>query len=160
MFQSIFTNAGEFRSKSDSNSGMVFFGKINYRKRGLDFEGASPDKIEKCLHDACDELDNEGRDPIENAFRFYQKFVYTHPFYDGNGRIARLIVNIYLMWSGYYVYWSKFNKIKFIKKLNQSHKRKSKYEEYIRYFVNFCNKNVMDIADIFEVAPIEELDEY
>ena len=39
--------------------------------------------------------------PIELAALFHHKLVYIHPFFDGNGRTARLVMNIVLMRSGY-----------------------------------------------------------
>ena len=39
--------------------------------------------------------------PIEQAAMFHHRFVRIHPFSDGNGRMARLIMNIILMQRGY-----------------------------------------------------------
>lgn len=39
--------------------------------------------------------------PVELAALLHQKLVYTHPFFDGNGRTARLVMNIVLMRKGY-----------------------------------------------------------
>ncbi|MDC3414493.1 Fic family protein [Terrihalobacillus insolitus] len=39
--------------------------------------------------------------PVELAARFHFKFVYIHPFIDGNGRTARLLMNLILMQNGY-----------------------------------------------------------
>ena len=39
--------------------------------------------------------------PIELAAIFHYKLVAIHPFFDGNGRIARLIMNVILMQPGY-----------------------------------------------------------
>jgi len=39
--------------------------------------------------------------PVELAAFFHHKFVYIHPFLDGNGRTARLLMNVVLMKSGY-----------------------------------------------------------
>lgn len=47
---------------------------------------------------------NEKKDtlhPVELAARFHFKFVYIHPFSDGNGRTARLLMNLILMKNGY-----------------------------------------------------------
>lgn len=39
--------------------------------------------------------------PIELAVEFHFKYVYIHPFIDGNGRSARLLMNLILMRNGY-----------------------------------------------------------
>ena len=39
--------------------------------------------------------------PIEFAALVHQKFVYIHPFVDGNGRMARLLMNLALMRAGW-----------------------------------------------------------
>lgn len=44
-----------------------------------------------------------GRDlhPVELASEFHRKFVYIHPFPDGNGRVARLCMNMLLLQNHY-----------------------------------------------------------
>ena len=45
---------------------------------------------------------NEGRlHPVEFAALVHQKFVYIHPFVDGNGRVARLLMNLVLLRAGW-----------------------------------------------------------
>jgi Fic family protein len=39
--------------------------------------------------------------PVLKAAFVHHAFVEIHPFVDGNGRVARLITNLYLMWQGY-----------------------------------------------------------
>lgn len=45
---------------------------------------------------------NEGKlHPVEFAALVHQKFVYIHPFVDGNGRVARLLMNLALLRAGW-----------------------------------------------------------
>lgn len=39
--------------------------------------------------------------PVELAALFHHKLVYIHPFFDGNGRTSRLVMNLLLMSHGY-----------------------------------------------------------
>jgi Fic family protein len=39
--------------------------------------------------------------PVEIAALAHYKFVYIHPFYDGNGRTSRILMNLILMKTGY-----------------------------------------------------------
>lgn len=44
---------------------------------------------------------NDDLHPIVKAAAFHHRFVYIHPFVDGNGRTARLLMNLILMQHGY-----------------------------------------------------------
>jgi fido (protein-threonine AMPylation protein) len=48
-----------------------------------------------------DAMDNNELHPMEIASRLHHEFVLIHPFGDGNGRTARILVNYVLMRSGY-----------------------------------------------------------
>jgi Fic family protein len=39
--------------------------------------------------------------PVETAAFLHHRFVEIHPFTDGNGRVARLLSNLYLIAKGY-----------------------------------------------------------
>lgn len=39
--------------------------------------------------------------PVEFAARLHKEFVFIHPFVDGNGRVARLLMNLVLLQEGY-----------------------------------------------------------
>lgn len=88
------------------------------------------------------------------TMRFYQHFVYVHPFYDGNGRIGRIIVSIYLHLFNFYVQWEEFdgpNNSKFIKKLNACHKRMESrftFERYFGHLLSFFREYVISIDEL------------
>lgn len=69
------------------------------------FEYASPEETPGLMGDLVEwynaaEKDGK-RSPVELAALFHYRFVRIHPFEDGNGRIARLMVNFILMRHGY-----------------------------------------------------------
>lgn len=80
----------------------------NYRKSQLFIEGSDyrpppafeVTKLIKNLLEWLEKNPDELR-PIEIAAVFHYKFVFIHPFDDGNGRLARLLMNLLLIKYGY-----------------------------------------------------------
>lgn len=148
MYKDILSNAGMYRDKNDVNNGKIYFGGIKQREFKTKYTGSPPDEIEVKVKEAIQYLVTDIESPIYNAMRFYQKFVYCHPFYDANGRIARLIVSIYLFYKGKVIDWEPFlDKSHFYKKLNRCHdriKQPQQYEEYFKYMIDFVSKYVED----------------
>lgn len=60
-------------------------------------------KIRELLDELLAEINqNPGRlDPIELVSKFHHRFVWIHPFFDGNGRTARLLMNLLFMRQGF-----------------------------------------------------------
>ncbi|MHB2148609.1 Fic family protein [Calditrichota bacterium LG25] len=155
LFRDYFTNAGSFRNINDENEGRIYFGPIDSKRGQIKFSGASPDLIDSLINEILELLNPNipSDDPLENAVKFYQQFVYIHPFYDGNGRIGRLIVSVYLGYFNLFIDWEKLekeeNKHKFITKLNRCHNLFNKpwYDKRIKELVNFIRKFVLKISD-------------
>lgn len=79
-----------------------------YRKTNVLISGSEHRPVEYLLvHERMNELIdwyNENKDklhPIFFAAEFHFRYVYIHPFIDGNGRTARLLMNLILMSKGY-----------------------------------------------------------
>jgi len=122
MYENLFTFAGKYRKFDDPLEGQIYFGPQHAQQRKPQFSGDLPTEIESGVLEAIEHLKNK-EDPLMAAVRFYQKFVNVHPFYDGNGRIARLIANTFLAGFELTISWSEFDsKGKFIHKLNYCHK--------------------------------------
>ena len=63
-----------------------------------------PDQVKPAMSDLLDWYrENEGEHPIIIAATFHYRFVRIHPFDDGNGRMARLLMNMILIKHGYTV---------------------------------------------------------
>ena len=69
------------------------------------FDYASPEETPALMTDLVDwynQAEQEGRlSPVELAILFHYRYIRIHPFEDGNGRIARLLVNYILARHGY-----------------------------------------------------------
>ena len=73
--------------------------------------------------------------PIINALILHYYFIYAHPFFDGNGRIARVLMNIYLLKNGYELF----------KYFSISNILSGKREEYYSV-INDCKESGSDIT--------------
>lgn len=122
IYKDIFSFAGDYRKESDPRNGRIHFGPQHAHFRRPKFMGYSPGEIVAGIYDSVGFLKKGATDPLYQGIRFYQKFVSIHPFYDANGRIARMITNIYLANDGLTLSWMDFDgKGKFIKRLNRCH---------------------------------------
>lgn len=154
LYNDILSNAGKTRKSSDPGGGVIGFGGTKHQRQRMRFKGTSPSKIDDELDIAFSHLVLEPKDPIDKAMRFYQHFVYIHPFYDANGRIGRVIVSTYLKLFDYYVQWGEFdgpNNSKFISKLNACHDRMESghtFEEYFGYLLSFFKKYVISVDEL------------
>lgn len=85
----------------DENAGT--YRSINVRISGSQHEPPHflqvPDEMKRLF--AWYEEEKERLHPVELAALFHFKFVYIHPFADGNGRTARLLMNLILMSHGF-----------------------------------------------------------
>ncbi|HEY3366716.1 MAG TPA: Fic family protein [Symbiobacteriaceae bacterium] len=63
----------------------------------------APSEVPPLMHDLFTWCNGDGETvhPVCRAARFHHRFVYIHPFVDGNGRTARLLTNLILMAVGY-----------------------------------------------------------
>lgn len=58
---------------------------------------ATPAEMEKLLAWYREKRSDEEYDPVQLAALFHYRFIRIHPFDDGNGRIARILMNLILM---------------------------------------------------------------
>ncbi|MBU1150785.1 MAG: Fic family protein [Proteobacteria bacterium] len=79
-----------------------------YRKRrviitGTDFIPPLPDQIPELMKDFVDRIPvyRQANHPIEYAAILHKELVTIHPFIDGNGRVARFLMNLALLQAGY-----------------------------------------------------------
>src|SRR5947208_16146324 len=65
----------------------------------MDFTPPMAGAVPGFMHDLSEEMRNglDGRSTLECSASLHTKFVWIHPFSDGNGRTARLLLNSYLV---------------------------------------------------------------
>lgn len=77
-----------------------------YRNSGVRITGANfvpPNalKVDAYMSELIDWVKNSTVDVVIKAAIFHHRFVWIHPFFDGNGRTARLVYNLLLMQAGF-----------------------------------------------------------
>ena len=77
-----------------------------YRTKNVRITGAKktpPDwsKVVTLMDKLIENIKKSEKNPIETSAFLHHRFVEIHPFLDGNGRVARLLTNLYLIGLGY-----------------------------------------------------------
>lgn len=94
----------------------LFYGQIDpaqagvYRKERIIITGSkypttAPDRVDAEMKQFIDwfTVNESVMHPVELAAGVHKRFVFIHPFVDGNGRVARLVMNVALIRKGYTV---------------------------------------------------------
>lgn len=84
---------------------------------------------------------NAEYDPLVRAALIHYQFETIHPFLDGNGRIGRLLILLYLMQQGlldqpvlYVSYFLKKNQVEYYDRISEV-RRSGNYEQWVRFFL-------------------------
>jgi Fic family protein len=73
------------------------------RITGANFTPPNALRVHDFIADLVEWVNHETKDvhPIIKATMFHHRFVFIHPFFDGNGRTVRLLFNLFLMKAGF-----------------------------------------------------------
>ena len=101
-----------------------------------------PDQVKSSMTDLIDwyrAREREGEHPIIIAATFHYRFVRIHLFDDGNGRMARLMMNMILIKHGYTVSLIRQeSRDEYLGQLEQADKTED-LTQFISYIANSCN---------------------
>lgn len=101
---------------------------------GSNYPVSAPGEIESNMKQFIIWLKNERKKyhPIIFAAELHRRFVFIHPFLDGNGRTARLLMNTALIQTGYLpCVISPYISSDYISALELSHKEPSRFQAFI-----------------------------
>jgi len=110
-------------------------------------EGSDHNQLFDKMSSLIEYINNSDEEPIIKACIIHYYFVYTHPFFDGNGRTARALMNFYLIKEGYEIF--KYISISKIlperrDKYYKSIKISEDYDNDMTYFIDFYTKLLFD----------------
>jgi Fic family protein len=148
-------NPGEFRRSQN------WIGAANCTLREARY---IPPNVED-MNDALNDLerymnDGDDYDPLIRIALIHYQFETIHPFLDGNGRVGRLMILLYLMEQGYiskpiiYIsYFLKKNQIEYYDRISEV-RRSGNYEQWIAFFLEAVSAAAKD-----SLATVEKLSE-
>jgi Fic family protein len=110
------------------------------------------------MEDAMSKLEkyingSEAYDPLIQAALIHYQFETIHPFLDGNGRIGRLLILLYLMERKllskpviYVSYFLKQNQIEYYDRISEV-RRSGNYEQWVRFFLEAVSSAAGDALE-------------
>ena len=123
-----------------------------------------PEQVKPAMSDLIDwyrKNENEGKHPIAIGATFHYRFVRIHPFDDGNGRMARLLMNMILIKHGYTVaIMPREERDQYIQTLEQADKSED-LAEFITYVAHCCEYALnlhLKVARGEDIADVEDID--
>jgi len=99
---------------------------------------------------------NDTLDVLVRAALIHYQFETIHPFLDGNGRIGRLLITLFLMEQGvlttpalYISYYLKKNRVEYYDRMNDV-RRKGTYEQWVKFFLRALFDSAVDATETIE----------
>ncbi|MEK6982213.1 MAG: Fic family protein [Candidatus Micrarchaeota archaeon] len=123
---------------------------VNVYIRGSKYEFPHWKEVPKMVKELLSwYVENKNRiHPVELAAKFHSKFVTIHPFADGNGRMARLLLNYILELNGFPFVDIPFSKRdEYFKTQEEGHF--GKYNSFVNFLVEEIKKQFKDLKKEF-----------
>ena len=141
-------NPGEFRTSQNwiGGAGSTLKNARYIPPNTEDMTDAMSD-LEKYIHS------NDSLDLLIQAALLHYQFETIHPFLDGNGRIGRLLITLFLLDKKllnsptlYISYYLKKNRIEYYDRMSEV-RNKDNYEQWIKFFLNAVKESAEDSVE-------------
>lgn len=117
----------------------------------------SPEDMEIAMSDLEKYINAEdGQDDLIRAALIHYQFETIHPFLDGNGRIGRLLITLYLMERKlltspalYISYFLKRNRVEYYDRMSEV-RRSGNYEQWVRFFLQAVEECALDAIETID----------
>jgi Fic family protein len=125
-----------------------------YRKNkaiitGSKYSLPNPEELNSLMTKLISRMNNirKEKHPIEAAAVIHKEFVFIHPFIDGNGRVARLLMNLVLLQDGYNIaIIPPITRREYIESLEKAH---SNDEDFIYFIAKMVRETEKDYLRLF-----------
>lgn len=142
-----------------------------YNSRGEKYDFVKPDEVPERIHnllnrtnadiDAIVKNKKNAPHPIDVAMQFHLEYLDIHPFYDGNGRTARILTNLILISLGYNPFWinEKDRKIyyNYISDIQGYGGSKESFYEYCAGLIERSEQLVLDAVQGIDITEADDI---
>ncbi len=151
-------NPGEFRCSQN------WIGGKGSTLRNAKYIPPSPDDMTEAMSDLEKYINADDRlDGLIRAALIHYQFETIHPFLDGNGRIGRLLITLFLMEKKilttpalYISYFLKKNRVEYYDRMTEV-RSKGNYEQWVKFFLQALAESAKDaIAAIDELTTLHD----
>lgn len=126
-----------------------------YRNQQVFISGSAyalpaPDKLELLMQQFITEYGSlgDGMHVVDYAALVHKEFVFIHPFVDGNGRVARLLMNLVLLQHGYFIaIIPPVRRRDYIAALEKAHQDECEFKMFIASMVYETQKDVVRLLE-------------
>ena len=133
----------------DVNAG--FYRAVRVRISGSSTVLPNPLKVPELMKNFGAWLIQNDRDALTKAIEAHFKLVTIHPFVDGNGRTARLLLNAILMENGYGpIIIRSIDRKRYLTAL-ETYQTKENKEPYYRFMLQALNRSLKMMIDLLDV---------
>jgi Fic family protein len=134
----------------DTNAG--FYRDCMVRISGSRVIMPNPIKVPVLMNDFVKWLNAQNLYDIQSAIIAHLKFVSIHPFVDGNGRSARLLMNFLLMSVGYSpIIISPRDRKRYLKEIEKAQLTQN-YDSYVEYMTNLLNRSMDRVINLLDTS--------
>lgn len=133
---------GQEKSPGDFRYSQNWIGGQGSTLKNARYIPPNPEDMQVAMSDLEKYMNSDDTlDPLIQAALIHYQFETTHPFLDGNGRVGRLIITLFLMDKGilstpvlYISYYLKMNRIEYYDRMTQVRKT-GDYEQWVNFFL-------------------------
>ena len=148
---------GQERSPGEFRRSQNWIGGQGSTLRTARYIPPSPEDMDNAISDLEKYINSDDdNDPLVRAALLHYQFETIHPFLDGNGRVGRLLITLFLMEnkvlstpSLYISYFLKKNRIEYYDRMTEV-RSKGNYEQWVKFFLTAiyeCSQDAIQTID-------------
>ena len=142
---------GEFRVSQN------WIGGVGSTLKNARYVPPNPQDMKECISDFEGFMnDDDNMDPLVKAALLHYQFETIHPFLDGNGRVGRLLITLYLINANvisspvlYLSCYLKMNRIEYYDRMSEVRKS-GNYEQWIKFFLHGIAETAEDATETID----------